>query len=88
MIAPDSSSSDLEWHKVLDEKEIDLLILDHHEIDRDIEGTPACVINNQDGSYLLVLLTIKMVHTLIQLYLLPEWYISSWVNLNKDISKN
>ena len=51
VIAPDSSSSDLEWHEVLDEKEIDLLILDHHEIDRDIEGTPACVINNQDGSY-------------------------------------
>lgn len=51
IIAPDSSSSDLEWHKVLDEMEIDLLILDHHEIDVDISDTPACVINNQDGQY-------------------------------------
>lgn len=51
MIAPDSSSSDLEWHYILKDKGIDLLILDHHEIDVNIEGTPACVINNQDGSY-------------------------------------
>lgn len=51
MIAPDSSSSDLEWHKVLDKMGIDLLILDHHEIDVDISDTPACVINNQDGQY-------------------------------------
>ena len=51
VIAPDSSSSDVEWHYVLKDKGIDLLILDHHEIDVDIEGTPACVINNQDGSY-------------------------------------
>ena len=51
IIAPDSSSSDLKWHKVLDEMRIDLLILDHHEIDVDISDTPACVINNQDGQY-------------------------------------
>ena len=51
VIAPDSSSSDVEWHYVLKDKGIDLLILDHHEIDVDIEGTPACVINNQDGNY-------------------------------------
>lgn len=51
IIAPDSSSSDLEWHKVLDEMGIDLLILDHHEIDVDISNTPACVINNQDDTY-------------------------------------
>ena len=51
MIAPDSSSSDIKWHKVLDEMGIDLLILDHHEIDVDISDTPACVINNQDGQY-------------------------------------
>lgn len=51
IIAPDSSSSDVEWHKVLDEMGIDLLILDHHEIDVDISDTPACVINNQDGQY-------------------------------------
>ena len=51
MIAPDSSSSDVKWHKVLDGMGIDLLILDHHEIDVDISDTPACVINNQDGQY-------------------------------------
>ena len=50
MICPDSSSDDIEWHNKLDEVGIDLLILDHHEFNTEVE-TPACIINNQDGQY-------------------------------------
>ena len=33
VIAPDSSSNDYEEHKILKEKGIDVLVIDHHEAD-------------------------------------------------------
>ena len=33
VIAPDSSSNDTKYHKILIERGIDLLIIDHHHID-------------------------------------------------------
>ena len=49
VIAPDSSSNDYEVHKVLKERGIDVLVLDHHEADMVSEY--ACVINNQLCDY-------------------------------------
>jgi single-stranded-DNA-specific exonuclease len=49
VIAPDSSSSDFEEHKILAEKGIDILVLDHHEAEKYSEY--ACVINNQLCDY-------------------------------------
>ena len=34
IIAPDSSSNDYEQHKILKEKGIDIIVLDHHEADK------------------------------------------------------
>jgi single-stranded-DNA-specific exonuclease len=45
LIIPDAGSNDLEEHKKIKDKGIDILILDHHECD--IESTDAVVINNQ-----------------------------------------
>ena len=49
LITPDSSSNDVEACHQLKEAGIDVLILDHHEIERD--NPYAIVINNQDGQY-------------------------------------
>ena len=49
VIAPDSASNNLEVHKALKEKGIDVLVLDHHECDEMSEY--ACVINNQTCDY-------------------------------------
>lgn len=49
VILPDSSSNDYEYHKVLKDKNIDILILDHHEAEKISEY--ACVINNQLSDY-------------------------------------
>lgn len=49
VIAPDGSSNDYEVHKQLKEKNIDVLVLDHHEAERVSEY--ACVINNQLCDY-------------------------------------
>ena len=49
VIAPDSSSSSFEEHKALNEKGIDVLVIDHHEAEKLSEF--ACVINNQFGDY-------------------------------------
>jgi single-stranded-DNA-specific exonuclease len=49
VIAPDSSSNDYEVHKLLHEKGIDVLVIDHHEADHVSEF--ACVINNQLCDY-------------------------------------
>ena len=53
VIYPDSASNDLSEHKILSEQGIDILILDHHELEYDIltYTSYACVINNQDGCY-------------------------------------
>lgn len=49
VIALDSSSNDYEVHKILHDKEIDVLVIDHHEAERISEN--ACIINNQLCDY-------------------------------------
>ena len=49
VIAPDSSSNDYEVHKMLRDKGVDVLVIDHHEAERVSED--ACVINNQLCDY-------------------------------------
>ena len=49
VIMPDSSSNDYEQHKIMKEKGIDVLVIDHHEAKEISEY--ACVINNQLCDY-------------------------------------
>lgn len=49
VIAPDSSSEDYEVHKALQERGVDVLVIDHHEA-REVSPY-ACVINNQLCDY-------------------------------------
>ena len=49
VIAPDSSSNDYDVHKELKEKGVDVLVIDHHEADKESEH--ACIINNQICDY-------------------------------------
>lgn len=49
-ITPDSSSSDVDEHIELWEDGIDILVLDHHEFDKEAR-TPAVIINCMDGNY-------------------------------------
>ena len=49
VIAPDSSSNDYEVHKELAERGVDVLVIDHHETDKESEY--ACIINNQMCDY-------------------------------------
>lgn len=49
VIAPDSSSNDYEVHEALAARGVDILVLDHHEAERESEY--ACVINNQLCDY-------------------------------------
>lgn len=51
VIAPDSSSDELEIHKQLAEKGIDVLVLDHHQADSAYKDTYACIVNNQLCDY-------------------------------------
>lgn len=49
VIYPDSASNDYEYHKILKDKGVNVLILDHHEAP--YESKDACVINNQLCDY-------------------------------------
>lgn len=49
VIAPDSSSNDYEEHLELHKREVDVLVIDHHEAEKVSEY--ACVINNQLCDY-------------------------------------
>lgn len=49
VVAPDSSSNDYEQHKILKDRGVDVLVIDHHEADR--ISPDACIINNQLCSY-------------------------------------
>jgi len=49
LVCPDSSSNDYEQHKILKEKGIQVLVLDHHDADKISEN--ACIINNQLCDY-------------------------------------
>lgn len=46
VIIPDAGSNQIEEHKKLMEKGIDVLVIDHHEVDL-YNGDNACIINNQ-----------------------------------------
>lgn len=49
VITPDSASNNIEEHRILRERGVDVLVLDHHECD---EVSPyACIINNQTCDY-------------------------------------
>ena len=49
LIVPDAGTNDIEQCQNLKQKGIDVLILDHHEIEK--ENPYAIVVNNQSGSY-------------------------------------
>ena len=49
VIIPDAGSNQYEEHKILRDKGIDILVIDHHEAE--YESTDACVINNQLCDY-------------------------------------
>ena len=49
VIIPDAGSNDLEQHKALKERGVDVLIIDHHESDQITQD--ACLINNQTCTY-------------------------------------
>lgn len=49
VIAPDSSSNDYEIHEALNNRGIDVIVLDHHHADKVSEY--ACVVNNQLCDY-------------------------------------
>lgn len=49
VIAPDSSSNDYEEHKILRDRGVDVLVIDHHEASQESEN--ACIINNQLCDY-------------------------------------
>ena len=49
VIAPDSSSNDYEEHKILSDRGVDVLVIDHHLAERVSEY--ACVVNNQLCDY-------------------------------------
>lgn len=49
LIVPDAGSNDIEQQRILSEQGIDVLVLDHHEVE---EKSPyACIINNQSCDY-------------------------------------
>ena len=47
VIAPDASSSEFEIHKELKDNGIDVLVLDHHEVEGNRYSEDAVVVNNQ-----------------------------------------
>lgn len=51
VIAPDGGSNDIEAHKILDDKGILCVVLDHHELDIDTKESPAAVINVQNSEH-------------------------------------
>lgn len=51
VIIPDAGSNDIKEHQILEEKGINVLVLDHHEISSDISNSPAFIINVQSSSY-------------------------------------
>ena len=48
VIVPDAGSNDYEQHKILHDKGVDVLVIDHHEADK--VSADACIINNQLSS--------------------------------------
>ena len=52
LFTPDASSNDIEYHKILSEKGVDVIALDHHIIndESDVKETPAIIVNNQNNN--------------------------------------
>ncbi len=50
VVAPDSSSNEMDKHTDLVARGIDVIVLDHHEADN-TAGDPACIVNNQLCNY-------------------------------------
>lgn len=48
VITPDAASNDIEEHKVLLDKGIDIIILDHHEVDEEIDNRIILINNKED----------------------------------------
>ena len=49
VITPDSASNNIEEHKILQERGVSVLVLDHHECDK--VSPYACIVNNQTCNY-------------------------------------
>lgn len=65
VIVPDAGSNDTEEHKKLYERGIDVVIIDHHEFEK--ESPYAITVNNQDGKYPNPLLSATgVVHKVLQ----------------------
>src|SRR5699024_8167640 len=47
LIVPDAGSSEFDIHKILSNKGIQTLVLDHHQVDGNRYSTEALVVNNQ-----------------------------------------
>lgn len=53
VVLPDAGSNDQEYHKILNDAKIDVLVLDHHQFNTDCReaNKNTIIVNNQDGSY-------------------------------------
>lgn len=49
LIIPDAGTNDIKQHKLLKDKEIDVVVIDHHEVEKISED--AIVVNNQIGNF-------------------------------------
>ena len=49
VICPDAATNDIEQHKILTDNNVDLLVLDHHEVD--VVSPFGCIINSQLTEY-------------------------------------
>jgi len=49
VIVPDAGSNDIAEHKKLRDRGIEVLVLDHHELES--ANSIACIVNNQLGDY-------------------------------------
>lgn len=48
VIIPDAGTNDREWAEKLEELNIDLLVLDHHDIETPVNGVNSVLVNNQN----------------------------------------
>ena len=51
IISPDGGTNDVECHRILSEKGINILILDHHDVSIEEKDSPALIINVQISNY-------------------------------------
>lgn len=51
VIVTDAGSNDIKEHKILQQKGIECLVLDHHTVSVDIQDSPALILNVQESDY-------------------------------------